>query len=43
MSVCVCVLARAESSELSGKVEERILIMKEKGRDRQEFCLDKII
>lgn len=22
MSVCVCVLARAESSELSGKVEE---------------------
>ena len=40
-SVCVC--CRAQNNELGGKVEEGILMKRAKGKNRQEFCLDKII
>lgn len=43
MSVClsVCFLARAKSCELFGKVEEGILIIRKKSRNRQGFALIK--
>lgn len=43
VSVClsVCFLARAKSCELFGKVEEGILIIRKKSRNRQGFALIK--